>query len=519
MLDARREAIPDWGPTPSEGARSFTCGALNNLCHFSVRIFKRSPRDGNMNRSSLLIQAALATLLATAGFAGAHMMRTSLARTPASGIGPAISPPQGVSFVARLDFPMQQPGAVAFGDFNADGHTDVAVTAAPLNNVSVFLGKGDGTLQTPISYTVAADPIAIAVGDFNGDGKPDIVTANGTSNSVSVLLNQGNGTFQLAPLTNLVIGRSPNGLAVGDFNRDGKLDVAVIVALPQSGASAAEIFLGKGDGTFQPGVNYPFGSATSISVGDFNGDGILDLAAIDGGGISILLGKGDGTFQAPIHTADAGNGPHSLVIGDFNNDGKLDIAVANSELQSFSILLGRGDGTFQSPIQSNQAGTLNSGLVAADFNGDGKLDLIANGSVILLGNGDGTFRELSNVVTGTSGAPGDLAVVDLNGDGKPDLVGLNGQQNFISVLLGIGDGTFQTAETVTPRSVTQSVTADLNGDGKIDLVAVANGELIVLLGNGIGAFGPRKQLHYKLPLTVPLWRSATSTRTRNQTLC
>jgi FG-GAP-like repeat/Abnormal spindle-like microcephaly-assoc'd, ASPM-SPD-2-Hydin/FG-GAP repeat len=457
------------------------------------------------------VPRAVVTLLATTGLAGVHIARTNRnlgaapARAAASGVASGNSSSQNVSFVARLDFPVQQPGAVAFGDFNGDGHTDVAVTAALLNHVSVLFGKGDGALQTPVNYTVGIDPVAIAVGDFNGDGKPDIVTANGTSNSVSVLLNQGNGAFQLAPQTNLVIGQSPSALAVGDFNRDGKLDVAVLVALPQLGANAAEVFLGKGDGTFQPGVNYPVGNGSnSIAVGDFNGDGKLDLVTADETGVSVLLGKGDGTFQSASHSP-AGNAPHSLAVGDFNNDGKLDVAVANLELQSFSILLGKGDGTFQAPIQSNQGGTQQGALVAADFNGDGKLDLALDGvSEILLGNGDGTFQQLSSLIsTGSQGVVGDIAVADLNDDGKPDLVGLNSQNNFVSVLLGIGNGTFQMAETVgvQPRTshlgTVQTVTTDMNGDGKIDLVAsltnldnqAGPGGVEVLLGNGIGAFG------------------------------
>src|SRR5262249_3495487 len=151
---------------------------------------------------------------------------------------------------------------------------------------------------------------------------------------------QGNGTFQPALSTNLVVGQSPVAVVVGDFNKDGKLDLAVLVALPQVGANAAEVLLGNGDGTFKPGVNFAVGNgATSLAVGDLNGDGTLDLATADSTGISVLLGKSDGSFQSATHSA-AGNTPHSLVLGDFNNDGKLDAAVANSQLQSFSVLLG-----------------------------------------------------------------------------------------------------------------------------------------------------------------------------------
>jgi hypothetical protein len=462
------------------------------------------------------VPRAVVTLLATTGLAGVHIAGTNRnlgaapARVATSGVASGKSPSQDVSFVARLDFPVQQPGAVAFGDFNSDGHTDVAVAAPFLNHVSVLLGNGDGTLQTPVNYTVGIDPVAIAVGDFNGDGKPDIVTAN--LNSISVLLNQGNGTFQLAPQTNLVIGQSRGALAVGDFNGDGKLDVAVLVALPQLGANAAEVFLGKGDGTFQPGVNYPVGnnSSSSLAVGDFNGDGKLDLATADPTGVSVLLGKGDGSFQSAITPSPAGTDPHSLVVGDFNNDGKLDAAVANAFNQSFSILLGKGDGTFQAPIQSNQAGDQPQTLATADFNGDGKLDLVvavSDGARIFLGKGDGTFQLSSApfpVFAFVGGLAANIAVVDLNGDGKPDLVGLNAQSDFVSVVLGVGDGTFQTAELVgsrlglsSPFGEVQTVTADMNGDGKIDLVASLTNldtgggpvGVEVLLGNGIGGFG------------------------------
>jgi hypothetical protein len=326
-------------------------------------------------------------------------------------------------------------------------------------------------------------------------------------------------------------------LITGDFNGDGKLDLAFIgdqqgppvsAAMPGIDSYSICIELGNGDGSFQSAVCQPAYSGQGeqpawVVVGDFNGDGKLDLAVsnngVGAGSISVFLGNGDGTLQSPINSA-SGNGPWFLAVGDFNQDGKLDLVVANLDnstptLATFiSVLLGNGDGTFKSPV--TYASSLEAySLVVADFNGDGKLDIILqpgfNGSTsspiyFLAGNGDGTFQ--SPIVAQTVGAAESIsAAADFNGDGKLDLFLLN--QGITSsttrvlpsddILLGNGDGTFQPEIKYTfgintiGSTCRAGIVDDLNADGKLDLAFCQGNASVadvvgVQLGNGDGTF-------------------------------
>jgi hypothetical protein len=333
------------------------------------------------------------------------------------------------------------PNSVAVGDFNGDGKLDLAVADSAENGgesgVSVLLGNGDGTFQSPAIYHAGGVPYGVAVGDFNGDGKLDLVVAD-SAGSVIVLLGNGDGTFQ-SPVI-YAAGCSPYSVAVGDFNGDGKLDLAVAdsdFSYP-CGHPGAAVLLGNGDGTFQPAVNYGAGSwPFSLVVGDFNGDGKLDLVVANNGSnnVSVLLGNGNGTFQAAMNYA-AGQGPFGLATADLNGDGKLDLAVADSAA-GVSVLLGNGDGTFRSPVDY-PAGAQPVSVAVADFNGDGKPDLVvANGFggdnvSVLLANGNGTFQAAVDWPAGS--APRSVAVGDFNRDGRLDAVASDAS-NSVSVLL------------------------------------------------------------------------------------
>jgi len=317
--------------------------------------------------------------------------------------------------IALSALPLSAGSFSTTGDFNHDGKLDLANTGS--NNVSVFLGNGDGTFQPAANYAVGSNPTAVAAGDLNHDGKLDLVVANNQSYNVSILLGNGDGTFQ--PAVNYGIPSCcPTMVALGDFNGDGKLDLVVTIGNPGAlGPGTVSIFLGNGDGTFQAALNYAAGSDPyGVAVGDFNGDGKLDLAVTDvfGNDVGVLLGNGDGTFQ-PALDYPVGNQPFTVVAGDFNGDGILDLAVATGN--GVSVLLGNGNGTFQSAV--NYGTGLLPGLVAGDFNGDGKVDL-AESVGILLGNGDGTFQPVIYSGTGSYGDP--LAVGDFNGQGRLDLV-------------------------------------------------------------------------------------------------
>jgi uncharacterized repeat protein (TIGR01451 family) len=399
------------------------------------------------------------------------------------------------TFDAAVDYPVgTNPYWVATGDFNADGKSDLAVANNTLGDVSILMGSGTGAFEAPITYITGDQPSQVSVADFNGDGKSDLAVVNGEG--ISILLNVGTcslGCSTIAAPAHYTVGGAPNGLATGDFNRDGTTDVAAATR----GTNNVVINLGNGDGTFYAGVT--IGVATnpdSATAGDFNRDGSLDIAVANSGSnnTSVLLGNGDGTFQSPVAYA-LGTTPRSIAAADVNRDGIIDLVSANGGSGNVSVLLGNGNGTFQTPLHYG-AGTTPFHVAAGDFNRDGKTDLaVANlGSAnvsILTGNGDGTFQTAVNFAAGTS--PRSILAADLNRDGKVDLAAVNSGSGNVSVLLGNGNGTFQTAVNYTAGTNPFSATAgDFSNDGILDLAVVNNGanNVSILIGTGVGTFAP-----------------------------
>ncbi len=288
-----------------------------------------------------------------------------------------------VPFFARRDFEVgASPRSITVGDFNGDGHQDLATANLNAATVSILLGRGDGTFQSAQDVGVGALPLSITVGDFNGDGHQDLATANRVSfasapGTVSILLGQGDGTFQAAQ--DVTVGAIPASITVGDFNGDGHQDLATA----NNGGNTVSILLGQGDGTFQAAQDVGIGAVAfplSITVGDFNGDGHQDLVA-GGSTVVILLGQGDGTFQA-AQDITVGGPVFSVTVSDFNGDGQQDLATGNNAA-SVSILLGQGDGTFLSP-QDLRVGSAPLSVTVGDFNDDGEQDLAtANNNVRL----------------------------------------------------------------------------------------------------------------------------------------
>ena len=240
----------------------------------------------------------------------------------------------------------------------------------------------------------------------------------------------------------------PVSVAVGDFNGDGNLDIVTA-----NSDDTVSVLLGRGDGTFLPAGTYTVGDyPEAVAVGAFNGHPDIVTANDLDNTVSVLLGNGDGTFQ-PAVTYSVGNSPHSVVVGDFNNDGNTDIVTANSADNTVSVLLGLGDGTFQ-PAATYAVGNDPVSVAVGDFNGDGNLDIVtANAFVsprtvsVLLGRGDGTFQPAATYAVGKQ--PDAVAVGDFSHDGNLDIVTANAGDGTVSVLLGQGDGTFQPARTYT----------------------------------------------------------------------
>ncbi len=342
----------------------------------------------------------------------------------------------------------------------------------------------DAVLFAPaVHYKSGLYPQCMAVGDFNGDGKLDLAVANAQSHQVSVLLGNGDGTFA-DPISSPAGEWFASSVTAADFDGDGKLDLVVANA----GSHMISVLRGKGDGSFHALVQYPVAPGPhSVVVGDFNGDGALDLAvATTSGAVSVLAGKGDGTFHAAVPFA-TGKDCRGIAMGDFDGDGKLDLAVT-SHHGTVSVLLGKGDGTFRDAVAYRLSAAA-AGVVVGDFNGDGKPDLAVaavEGVQVMLGNGDGTFQAAVHFAAGSK--PRAIIAGDFNGDGKLDLAVANDGGGNISVLLGNGDGTFQTAQNHAVGMRPEHLAAgDFNGDGRLDL-AVANydsNHVSVLLGKPV----------------------------------
>ena len=451
------------------------------------------------------------------------------------------------------------------GDLNGDGKADVAVANGCQlnfqNNCSgtavVLLGNGNGTLQGPPDYPVTGDSNleSVAVADFNGDGRPDLAElvinfsgASFPSASVSVLLGKADGTFTAGAGTavaNVFVNQFSTPLVAGDFNRDGKADLATTGCLDQGcTAVGLAVLLGVGDGTFSRSLLPPSLVAMALSAGDFNGDGKLDLASVtntcngpndficNNGLVNIWLGNGDGTFQVPVNYPFVGAETMSLVAGDLNLDGKLDLVVANSNCGEFdcpmgsvSVLLGNGDGTFPTAVNYSSGDFGANSVALADLNADGKMDLAVSnfGSCVtppcpisstgvLLGKGDGSFQAASiTPAANGSGTVTSIAVADFDRDGKLDLALSNRR-----LMLGNGDGTFQDPQNYnlgTNDGVSEAV-ADFNGDGKPDLAVATSPFLAVLLNISSGGAPDFNVGATALsPTTISAGGSSTSTIT------
>ena len=318
------------------------------------------------------------------------------------------------TFQPAVTYDSGGPGAfansVVITDVTGDGKLDLVIVDSCNNGyckggswIAVLKGNGDGTFRNPAKHRSSGASWQVKVADVNGDGIPDLLVANACSGTDNIHTCKGKG-----------------GLGV---------------------------LLGLGKGKFQPAVSYPVNEtgSYSVAVGDFNGDGKLDavvtaFCSTDGcvgrqGTVGMFLGNGNGTFQ-PVVNYFTGGAASSVSVADLNGDGKLDVVVANGGSNSVSVLRGNGDGTLQPPTLYSLSGDATT-IAVADVNEDGKPDLIVGngdssvigGATIFPGNGDGTFQ-LPTTYSSLGYGAGPTAIVDLNGDGRPDLVVTNGCESL-----------------------------------------------------------------------------------------
>ncbi len=343
------------------------------------------------------------------------------------------------------------PAGVVVSDFNGDGVYDLATANSNDNTVTVLLGNGSGgfTAAPGSPFSTGASPSAIVTGDFNNDGRLDLAIANNAGNSVTVLLGNGSGGFSAAPGSPFATGAFPIGLTLGDFNGDQKLDIAVA----NSGDNTLTVLLGTGTGSFTAqtqGVLTVSATPHSIASADFNGDGYRDIviasATSTTGVATVLLGSAAGFVQAPNSPFALPSRGLGVTIGDWNNDLTPDLAFAGvGGSNAIAIYTGVGGGRFTagSSVSVGTAGTALTAITSGDVDGDTNNDIVvtsASGAVyVLLGNGSAAFGLAAGGALSAANASW-VQVADLNGDNKTDMVIANARTpGSLTVLLGAID--------------------------------------------------------------------------------
>jgi hypothetical protein len=383
-----------------------------------------------------------------------------------------------------------EPATLSAGDLNGDSDPDLVVGNNDWhgNHISVLTGLPGVDFGAATSYYAGKDPVSVATAGLSGDGAPDVAIANNQNGvgHVTVLAGSGNGTLPVTP--EFPAGLEARGLAAGDFNADGIPDLAIASYFS---VCTVTVLLGQGGGIFDAPVTYHTDHFTeTVAVGDFNGDGTQDLVTP----YALLLGNGDGTFQDAV---PHGGSVLGVAIGDFNEDGFLDVVTVGASNTYVKVILGNGNGTFQAPVLYTVIDPV--AVAVGDFNADGAQDVVTanesgHGVSVLLGNGDGTFQPPVNYTVGNSNYPHHVDIADFNSDGRQDLVVTS---NKVHVFWGNGDGTFQ--PTVTYTVTASSVTVgDFDNDGHPDIAVASSGlasngtfpSVKIMRSNGDGTFEP-----------------------------
>lgn len=377
---------------------------------------------------------------------------------------------------------------VAAVDANGDGILDlVGLDEYGAPGIVIARGLGERRFRSYRSYSYqnasgdGQSASSMVSTDFNGDGAPDVATVNTSDNTLSILLNDGQGGFdpvKVLPLT----GSAPQvvALATADFNGDGNADL-----ITADGGGTLWVGMGNGDGTFNlaPGGTLAFAVAVGIAVGDVDIDGELDVVVseVSSNQIQVCRGGGHNTFDCGLYAPVPVGSPTRLALADINDDGKLDLAVSNNASDAF-VFLGDGKGGFgdgagtAAPV-ATLAGAGGGYLAVGDINGDSVQDLVVGSNdtdiSVFKGKGDGTFDDAATYASGVydGSAPLDVALADTNADGNSDIVAANFRENTISVLLSNGDGTFASPVNLAANFQSGPILAlDMDADGLVDII-------------------------------------------------
>jgi hypothetical protein len=391
------------------------------------------------------------------------------------------------------------PYAAASGDLNNDNRLDLIVANEGTDNIGVFYGFNYTSFHDQMTYSSidALQPYGIVTSDFNDDSFIDIAAVFYTSSNLGILFGYGNGSFSNIMIYSTEGGSGPYAIAVGDFNNDSRSDIVVA----NYGSSNIGVFIGYGNGYFAGMMTYSTGKGSypvAVTVGDLNNDSRLDVVVANygAGSIGVLLGYGNGSFSVVnICSTGIGSTPRSVTVSDFDNDRLLDIAVANFGTGTVGVLLGKGDGTFRDQMTFSSSTYYRSWwITVGDFNNDHQLDIAtanwnANNVGILLGYGNGTFDDMMTYSTGPGSLPIYISIDDFNDDNQLDIAAVNSQTKEIVVLFGFGDGSFllgkgySTGISSSPISLT---IGDFDSDTRLDIAVTnsASNNIGVFLGHG-----------------------------------
>ncbi|MGA2382721.1 MAG: VCBS repeat-containing protein [Gemmatimonadales bacterium] len=349
--------------------------------------------------------------------------------------------------------PLSQPRPIRAGDINGDGKLDLLVAnyaGGGAGSVTVFLGDGAGGFTEAIAkgspFAVGRGPRGMVLADFNGDGKLDIATANYTDNTVSVRLGDGTGGFGAVKTYNT--GSGPQDIQAGDVNGDGKLDLVIA----NNSDNTVTVLLGDGTGAFTPASGSPFTVGTGpygVALGDVNGDGKLDIVTGNqtSNDATVLLGDGTGGFTqatgSPYSTGTTGSAPSAVALADVNGDGYLDLIVPNSGDNNVMVRLGDGHGAFGAASTWSVGATQSTpwAIAVGDMNGDGSVDLVvvntnSNDVTVLVNDGTGNFTgSVYGSAVGVGHLPRGVTLGAFKNDGKLAIAVANLNDNTATVLL------------------------------------------------------------------------------------
>ncbi|CAF2835608.1 unnamed protein product [Rotaria sp. Silwood2] len=389
--------------------------------------------------------------------------------------------------------------AMVLTDLNNDGRIDIMVANYATDNIGILLGLGKLTFSTMITYPIGyvSRPLFVTIGDFDNDDQMDIVVANFGSSTITIFLGYENESFAAQVSYSTGYQSWPVGITVGDFNGDNQLDIAA----SNYNMNNVAIFIGYGNGTFAPVMIFSTGDGSSprfLQACDFNNDGILDIAAANYGtnNIVVIFGFGDGTFLLGIaYETGIGSGPTALAIGNFDNGTRFDIVVINEATSTICIFFAY-DTELYAGVTSYRMGfgSQPHSLAIGDLNNDSRLDVVvANYGTdnvgIAIGRSHGVFDITIAYSTGVGSAPYSVSLADFNNDNQIDIVVTNSETDNIAILLGYGNGTFVIEATYSTGARSRPYTivvSDFNNDNIPDIAIANSGTNNIFLLYGYG---------------------------------